>query len=120
MSVLNTAEENIANIFSWNKQDKIYYIGTLTTLVPVGAFIGCLSTGFLSKLGRRVTMMFVDLLSIIGVILCLSAILKLSTFLLIVGRFICGFTSGVNTAIVALYINEMSPDAITGKMGTYN
>jgi len=30
-----------------------------------------------------------------------------------IGRFLCGFCSGINTSLVPVYIKEMSPDAIS-------
>jgi MFS family permease len=41
-------------------------------------------------------------------------------YLLIAGRAICGFAVGLNSALVPLYINEISPTSVSGIAGTMN
>ena len=40
--------------------------------------------------------------------------------MLLVGRIVAGFCSGVNVALVSIYINEMSPDSMRGRTGAFN
>jgi len=37
--------------------------------------------------------------------------------LVIIGRLIVGFTVGINCTAVTMYINEMSPNSLSGLMG---
>ena len=76
--------------------------------------------GPLSTLGRRLSLIIVDLISIFGLIICLLSVYSINVWFLIIGRIICGISSGFNTTLVPLYIKEVSPVCMSGKTGTYN
>lgn len=81
--------------------------------MPIGAAIGALSGGILGvKLGRKWTFVIADLLGAAG---CVIWIFEGPP--LFIGRFISGIAVGINSAIVPLYINDISPSAISGTTG---
>jgi MFS family permease len=69
----------------------------------------------MSQIGRRKSLIIVDLISICGLILSVVAVLVTSLYLNILSRCILGITTGLNATIVPLYIKEMSPDALSDK-----
>lgn len=57
-------------------------------------------------------MMLFDVVVIIG---CLFTSIE-NFFAILIGRFIEGIAAGANTSIVPLYVNEITPLQISGKM----
>ncbi len=88
--------------------------------MPVGGFIGSVSGAAFSKLGRRMAMILIDIISIIGCLMYLWAVYYKSLSCLEIARLVCGICSGLNTTIVPLYIQEISPLSISGATGSYN
>ena len=83
--------------------------------MPIGAIIGAFLGGFLAtKQGRRKSFILADIIGIVG---CVIWIFKGNAPLLL-GRLISGVAVGINSAIVPLYINEISPQSIAGTMGS--
>ena len=79
-----------------------------------GVAVGALLSGLLcSKLGRRNSLIITDILTIIS---CIPLLIS-NTILIFIGRFLYGITAGLNSAIVPLYVREMSPAKISGKTG---
>lgn len=64
-------------------------------------------------LGRRMSMIYCDLIALIGVMFTMLG----PYVLVIIGRLIVGFTVGINCTAVTMYINEVSPASLTGLMG---
>ena len=97
----------------------------ITGAFPLGAFFGAFFGGWLlfliqflkapcSKvLGRRMSMIYCDLIALIGVMFTMLG----PYVLVIIGRFIVGFTVGINCTAVTMYINELSPASLSGLMG---
>ena len=64
-------------------------------------------------LGRRMSMIYCDLMTLIAIMFTLLG----PYVLVIIGRLIIGFTVGINCTAVTMYINEMAPAALSGIMG---
>lgn len=60
-------------------------------------------------------MMVTDVIGIVGCLLIFANNYWVTTW---VSRLICGFAVGTNSAIVPMYINEISPKEVKGMMGT--
>ena len=73
-SILNTLADKLSAHFQWKENDKDTYISIATSLVPVSAVIGALIGAPLAKFGRKTAMIIVDLISIIGLIVCLISV----------------------------------------------
>lgn len=127
IGIFNPTQETIEIINGWG-DTKSFYDGLVTGffiifyfkqrslgLMPIGAIVGAYLSAFLSiRIGRRNTFILADLIGIIG---CVIWIFK-GNALLFIGRFLGGIAVGLNSAIVPVYINEMSPLSISGSMGS--
>ena len=79
--------------------------------------IGSLIAGKLSDiLGRSKVLFYDDLIYIVGSVLCSFAP---DYWSLVVGRFITGLAVGIASTVVPLFIGEISPIHIRGKIGGY-
>jgi len=88
-----------------------------TSLVPLGAGIGAVTSGSISSnFGRKKAMIITDLIAAVGV----AVQLLNSQYLLVLGRLICGYCVGLNSALVPTYVSEVSPVKVKGLMGTFN
>lgn len=83
--------------------------------MPLGAIMGAYIGGVMaSKIGRTKTFLLADLIGTIGCIIWIFA----GNAPLFMGRLVSGVATGINSAIVPLYINEISPIKISGVMGS--
>jgi SP family galactose:H+ symporter-like MFS transporter len=95
----------------------IYDFPYVLALIPIGAAFGAVGSGpLLAKLSRKYSLIFTDILGIIG--LGFSLISNLNT--LFVARFIIGVAVGLNSSLVPLYIKEYTPLILRGSMGSMN
>jgi len=92
-----------------------FYDGLISALIPAGACFGAMLSGvLLQKISRRNSLITTDLIGIVGS--SLSMIANMPIFC--IGRFISGMTTGLNIALVPLYIKEIVPASIAGSMGS--
>ncbi len=120
MTVLNTMTDKLQAHMGWSDDDKNQYIPIATSAVPAAALVGSLIGGVLAKCGRNLALILVDLLSLVGVGICMLSVYDKNVWVLYAGRTICGLTTGFNSMLVPLYIKEISPVVISGKTGAYN
>jgi sugar porter (SP) family MFS transporter len=88
--------------------------GGVTAAMPGGSFVGSIISGYLSdRFGRNKAIMVASTVFIIGSILtCASH----NIGMLIVGRFICGSGIGIASAQVPVYISEIAPAHLRGRL----
>lgn len=104
-------------IFEWNEDDEKRLIPICSALLPIGALLGGMVFGFISnKLGRRMSLILNNSLSIIGMILSIIP----SQTSLIIGRFLIGSSVGGFTAVTPIYIQEYVPTKYEGRFGGLN
>ena len=83
-------------------------------MLTAGACVGSWYAGTLAtQYGRLKTLMLSDLLGILGSCLCLVQSLPI----LIIGRTIVGAMIGIHCVVANLYIVEISPTVIKGRIG---
>ncbi|OJD38807.1 sugar transporter [Diplodia corticola] len=88
--------------------------GGITASMSAGSFVGALGAGFLSdRLGRKRAMEVAAIIWIIGSAIQCSA---QNVAQLIVGRVINGFTVGIMSSQVPVYLAELSPGRIRGRV----
>jgi SP family myo-inositol transporter-like MFS transporter 13 len=90
----------------------------IVSIAIIGALIGSLFSGLISdRYGRKPVILISDLLFILGSIL----MFKCNTLSqLVIGRFIVGMGIGIACMVVPVYIAELAPTQIRGKMVTLN
>jgi MFS family permease len=115
LSVYNPIQKEVAYVNGWVTDSNLALIeGLISAVIPLGALFGALASGWLSmKVGRKNSFFLIDFICIVG---C-SITMIIGLPYLIIGRAICGFVVGLNSAIVPLYVREISPVSISGIFG---
>jgi sugar porter (SP) family MFS transporter len=92
--------------------------GLLVSLLPLGALAGSVINGRLADaLGRRRTLLLDAVVFLIGAVL---AALAPGPAVLLVSRALAGFAVGSVSATVPLYLSEIAPPALRGRLVTTN
>ena len=95
----------VSEKLSWGS-DKHFYVSLCQGAIPIGAAIGSHVSGYLcSHYGKRKATIFFQIVAIIGIILFST----LSTWTIIIGRLIIGFSDGPFLASPFNYISEAIP-----------
>ncbi|XP_066260508.1 facilitated trehalose transporter Tret1-2 homolog [Euwallacea similis] len=91
--------------------------GWIGSLLPLGAVLGPFVAGALSdKIGRKKTLLIGNMPFIVA--LLLNIVAKNVSYLLL-SRFLCGLSVGLDFTILPIYIGEIAEDEIRGTLGTY-
>ena len=91
-TVFNAIGNNLTDVFKWTKDEKLFFLNAMNSVLPLGALIGSIQTGFiLKRFGRRKTLMMNCLFSSVGNILTLIP----EANIMIVGRLIVGLGVGI-------------------------
>lgn len=115
MGVYNTLQDTFHELHGWEKGSSKAKLmdGLITSCLPIGCMIGSIFSGIItSRLGRYKTLILLDSIAIISIAVTLFD----SIPIIIAGRTITGIAVGINSTTVPIYINEMSPGKISGKM----
>ncbi|KAK2767016.1 hypothetical protein FQN54_006333 [Arachnomyces sp. PD_36] len=88
--------------------------GGITACMALGSWVGALSSGFISDIfGRRKAIMVGAVVWCVGsIIVCASQ----NVAMLIVGRIINGYSVGICSAQVPVYISELAPPSKRGRL----
>ncbi|GAA6002131.1 uncharacterized protein JCM10292_000770 [Rhodotorula paludigena] len=93
----------------------------LTSATTLGALIAGFSSGVLADIiGRKLVIGLADIIFIVGAIIQAVAYGPNSYWVMAVGRLIIGFGVGLASLIVPLYIGELAPTALRGRLVTLN
>ncbi|KAH6616227.1 general substrate transporter [Chaetomium sp. MPI-SDFR-AT-0129] len=88
--------------------------GGITAAMPGGSFVGALVSGWLSdRFGRKRSILIGSLFWILGSILVCASV---NIPMLIVGRFVNGFSVGICSAQVPVYLTEIAPPSVRGRL----
>ncbi|KAL4472326.1 hypothetical protein ABPG72_002809 [Tetrahymena utriculariae] len=119
LGVYNSAQKIMEKLNGWDNDEFELYTALITAFMPLGALLGALfSRQILEAIkGIRKSMLIFDIIGIIGTIII---IIDHTVPNLLIGRFICGFCIGTNTAIIPIYIKDFSPIEISGRAGAVN
>ncbi|KAM7404588.1 hypothetical protein PAMP_011925 [Pampus punctatissimus] len=101
-------EENVQTLL-WSLSVSMY---------PLGGFFGSLMVApLVNKLGRKGTLLFNNIFSIVpAVMMGVSEIAK-SYEIIIAARFIVGICAGLSSNVVPMYLGELSPKNLRGAIG---
>jgi len=118
-------EEFIANIYKnrtgqWLSEEMRDLIWSVTvSIFAIGGMLGGLfAPGVANWCGRKTGLVLNNTVAVIGVTLMSSSHLSQSVECLIIGRFFIGLNCGLNTALVPMYLTEISTVNIRGALGT--
>lgn len=90
----------------------------VVSAVLVGAFLGAMFGGFLAdRFGRRKTLIYVAMLFIVGAIGTAAAP---DAWILTAGRVVVGIAIGIASFTAPLYISEISPPNVRGRLVSLN
>ncbi|KAL0378062.1 UNVERIFIED_CONTAM: Plastidic glucose transporter 4 [Sesamum radiatum] len=109
---LGIAENTVLQGKLWLKSSSL--VGTLLAGATVGSFTG---GSLADKFGRTKTFVLDAIPLSVGAFLCATA-QNIET--MIIGRLLAGIGIGISSAIVPLYISEISPTEIRGTLGSVN
>uniref|UniRef100_A0A6I8SLI7 Solute carrier family 2, facilitated glucose transporter member 5 n=1 Tax=Xenopus tropicalis TaxID=8364 RepID=A0A6I8SLI7_XENTR len=88
------------------------------SLYPLGGFFGSLLVGpLVSKLGRKGTLLFNNIFSIIPAILMGTSVVAKTFEVIIASRLFVGVCAGLSSNVVPMYVGEMSPKNLRGAIG---
>ncbi|XP_067873117.1 solute carrier family 2, facilitated glucose transporter member 1a isoform X3 [Heterodontus francisci] len=88
------------------------------SMYPLGGFFGSLMVApLVNKLGRKGTLLFNNIFSIVPSILMGTSKESKSFEIIIVGRIIVGICAGLSSNVVPMYLGELSPKNLRGATG---
>jgi len=111
--VFNPCQLNVSASLGWGSNES-FYITLFSAFVPVGALVGTAVTGYLiDRFGRRTTILYNDIVYVIGTVVLVMP----STATFGIGRLITGCSAGIFMTIGPIYVTEVTPEAMMGKVG---
>ncbi|XP_054634538.1 solute carrier family 2, facilitated glucose transporter member 5-like isoform X2 [Dunckerocampus dactyliophorus] len=88
------------------------------SMYPLGGFFGSLVVApLVNKLGRKGTLLFNNIFSIVPALMMGVSELAKSYEIIIVARFIVGICAGLSSNVVPMYLGELSPKNLRGAIG---
>ena len=107
--VLSASGQNFTQLneqLKWTKKEKQLNITLISTICIFGMVIGCILSGKLFRFGKRRVIMLFQILCVIG---CVLSFASLNFVIILVGRFIVGFSAGVFISMCPVIIEETVP-----------
>ncbi|TMS32844.1 hypothetical protein L596_000643 [Steinernema carpocapsae] len=96
-----------------------FYWSICVGIFAVGGMAGGLLSGWVAdKMGRKGAMFANNFIALAAAIFMTSAKFVNAYPLLIIGRLIIGFNSGLNSGLVPMYLTEVSPINLRGMLGS--
>ncbi|XP_028343679.1 solute carrier family 2, facilitated glucose transporter member 5 isoform X9 [Physeter macrocephalus] len=88
------------------------------SMFPFGGFLGSLMVGpLVNKLGRKGTLLFNNIFSIVPAILMGCSEVARSFEMIIVARLLVGICAGLSSNVVPMYLGELAPKNLRGALG---
>ncbi|XP_028393811.1 solute carrier family 2, facilitated glucose transporter member 1-like [Dendronephthya gigantea] len=122
IAVVNAPENVVKEYFSSQNTTMSDFVwSTAVSITAIGGLIGAMvGPGLADMFGRKNTLLWNNIIIIIGCIIVFLCRTATSTALLIIGRFIIGINNGINTVVVPIFLSEISPTHLRGAIGTLN
>ena len=88
--------------------------------MPLTALMSSWTSGYLAKLGRRTALLNTNLIAIIATLFFVFSLSQKTFNIMIIGRILAGIAVGLGHSLVPLYIKEMSPVSLSGRVGMFH
>ena len=109
--------ESFENDFRYGKADKTKVSSLTVGIQQAGALVGCFAIWpITNRLGRKLSIVICSLIFCVGVVLEVINTHSLNAFY--IGRVICGLGVGGSSVVIPIYMSEMSPKDIRGRLGS--
>ncbi|MEQ2266578.1 Solute carrier 2, facilitated glucose transporter member 5 [Xenotaenia resolanae] len=101
------------------EEDLLTLLWSLTvSMYPLGGFFGSLMVApLVNKLGRKGTLLFNNIFSIVPAIMMGVSEIAKSYEIIIVARVIVGICAGLSSNVVPMYLGELAPKNLRGAIG---
>lgn len=114
IGVFTPCQPCVAASLKWGENSKTL-IGVVSSFLPLGALFGALFAGYMSKyIGHRKNIIIGDLVIIVASLITVLP----STVFFAFGRFVSGIGIGMFSALCPIYLSEMAPADISGRIGS--
>ncbi|KAK3749184.1 hypothetical protein QZH41_010372 [Actinostola sp. cb2023] len=120
-SCINSPETIIKAFYRKHGHFTDFEWAVVVSIFAVGGMLGAIIGAYLaSQFGRKKTLLVNNITAFIGVLFIFISYETKEPALLMVGRFIIGVNSGINTSVVPMYLSEIAPISLRGAIGTMN
>lgn len=97
-----------------SQSDFEYYTQLISTMCPLGSFVGAFTAGVIAKHGRWNCLVLTNVVLLVG---CSFTLLN-SIKAICIGRLVLGWAAGSFSVFVPKYISETAPTHLKGPLGT--
>uniref|UniRef100_H3CII0 Solute carrier family 2, facilitated glucose transporter member 5 n=1 Tax=Tetraodon nigroviridis TaxID=99883 RepID=H3CII0_TETNG len=88
------------------------------SMYPLGGFFGSLMVApLVNKLGRKGTLLFNNIFSIVPAVMMGVSEIAMSYEIIIAARFLVGICAGLSSNVVPMYLGELAPKNLRGALG---
>ncbi|GIX94028.1 glucose transporter type 1 [Caerostris extrusa] len=117
--ITNVHFSRTGNQISEDTRDLIWSIAV--SIFAIGGMVGGITGGIIAtKFGRKGGLLMNNMMGVAGAALMTFSKSCGSFEMLILGRLLIGFNCGLSTALVPMYLSEISPVTLRGGLGTLN
>lgn len=93
----------------------------IVSMFVVGGMVGAMGGGYVAdRMGRRRGLILSQVMGTLGGVISAISQPTSAWEVLLVGRLIVGFTAGLNTVLVPIYLSEIAPLRLRGGIGVLN
>uniref|UniRef100_A0A452F6E3 Solute carrier family 2, facilitated glucose transporter member 5 n=1 Tax=Capra hircus TaxID=9925 RepID=A0A452F6E3_CAPHI len=128
VATINSPSEFMKDFYNYTYYDRVgeymneFYLTLLwsvtVSMFPFGGFLGSLMVGRLvNNLGRKGTLLFNNIFSIVPALLMGFSDLAKSFEMIIVARVLVGICAGLSSNVVPMYLGELAPKNWRGALG---
>ncbi|XP_040119292.1 solute carrier family 2, facilitated glucose transporter member 5-like isoform X1 [Oryx dammah] len=128
VATINSPSEFMKDFYNYTYYDRVgeymneFYLTLLwsvtVSMFPFGGFLGSLMVGpLVNNLGRKGTLLFNNIFSIVPALLMGFSDLAKSFEMIIVARVLVGICAGLSSNVVRMYLGELAPKNWRGALG---
>uniref|UniRef100_A0A0N5AYB7 MFS domain-containing protein n=1 Tax=Syphacia muris TaxID=451379 RepID=A0A0N5AYB7_9BILA len=117
---IKSHEEMFNSTITYEAVSRVQWAITVSSFA-VGGMVGGLASGWCGdKFGRKGGMILNNILAVLATLLMGSAKYVGVYFMMMIGRVVIGLNAGLSSALVPMYLTELSPINLRGTIGSFN